>query len=109
MSLHNGDPQMILPPWQEQPEERVTSATRAMLTKTAKSPRERKAVMTDARGVAEMLQCDLVTVWKLLDEERLPAAISVGGQERWRVLEIKHWVKEGCPDRRTWERRYYSR
>lgn len=109
MRPKSDDAQMMLPPWQGSPEERIVSADQSKVTKPTTALRAQKALVTDARGVAEMLLCDLATVWRLQEEGRLPAPILVGGEERWRNAEIRRWVREGCPDRRTWERRFCSR
>jgi hypothetical protein len=72
---------------------------------TTKIPRPRKAVLTDAMGVAEMLACNLDEVWRGRHEGRIPAPLLFSGEERWRIAEIRAWVVAGCPDRESWERR----
>ena len=74
-------------------------------TETTKIPRPRKAVLTDAMGVAEMLACNLDAVWRGRHEGRFPAPLLFSGEERWRIAEIRAWVVAGCPDREAWERR----
>ena len=72
-----------------------------------RATRSRRAVLTDALGVAEMLGSTVQVVLSNNAEGLMPAPLIIGGEERWRVAEIRHWVKEGCPDRKTWERRHY--
>ena len=36
---------------------------------------------------------------------RLPRALKIGGAKRWRYEDIAEWVRQGCPDRRTFEAR----
>jgi predicted DNA-binding transcriptional regulator AlpA len=109
MPSNNDDPQKLLPPWREPTKERIVSENQPKFTEPTKAPRAQKPVVTDASGVAEMVACDVGKVWRLQEEGRMPAPILVGGEERWRIAEIKHWIQEGCPDRRTWERRFYRR
>jgi hypothetical protein len=63
--------------------------------------------MTDARGVAEMLDIEETEVRREFDAGRLPAPIPIAGEPRWRVKEIRHWIREGCPTRAEWEKDQY--
>jgi predicted DNA-binding transcriptional regulator AlpA len=72
-----------------------------------KTSRAKRPVMTDAKGVAELMSTNPAAVWRQLGEGMMPAPLMIGGEERWRIAEIRHWIQEGCPDRRSWERRWY--
>jgi hypothetical protein len=71
------------------------------------SSRPRRAAMTDDQGVAEMLSVTPHKVHEELRCGRLPAPIEVGGEQRWRINEIRSWIKAGLPPRAEWERRMY--
>ena len=75
-----------------------------MLTKT---PRAARPILVDAKTVADMLGGTLQSIVRDHDAGMLPRPIVLGGEERWRVAEIRRWVREGCPLREVWERRWY--
>jgi hypothetical protein len=72
-----------------------------------KKRRTRRTEMTDEQGVAEMLDILVTDVRRELDAGQLPAPLTIAGEPRWRVKEIRQWVREGCPPRSDWERRHY--
>jgi predicted DNA-binding transcriptional regulator AlpA len=72
-----------------------------------RTTRSRKAALTDALGVAEILACTVQAVRTYLAEGKMPAPLQIGSEEQWRVAEIRHWLTEGCPNRRTWENLHY--
>ncbi len=48
--------------------------------KRTTAPRVQKPVLTDARGVAEMLDCNLDAVWRGKAEGRMPAPLLFSGE-----------------------------
>jgi len=58
-----------------------------------------EALLTDAAGVARLLQVSPRHVQKLDASGRLPAGICLGRAKRWRVEEIRRWVQNGCKPR----------
>lgn len=77
----------------------------------SETPRVRagRPLMTDAQGVAKLLGVDVTSIFQRLQAGHLPAPLVFDGDERWRIAEIRAWVKDGCPDRKTWEARMYRR
>lgn len=65
--------------------------------------RSRSPLLIDAKAVAELLGRSERSIWRDDEEGRIPAAISLGGSKRWRIKEIRAWVRRGCPDRSIWE------
>lgn len=41
--------------------------------------------------------------WRDHAAGRCPAPIRLGGRTLWRVEELRRWVVNGCPCRKTWE------
>ena len=62
------------------------------------------ALTTTAGGVARMLHVSIRQVWRLNKIGRLPSPVRLGNCVRWRVDEIRDFVKAGCPSRQEWER-----
>jgi predicted DNA-binding transcriptional regulator AlpA len=62
-------------------------------------------LLIDIKRVAEMLGRSERSIVRDDEEGRIPASVSLGGAKRWRLKELRMWVKAGCPDRETWERR----
>jgi predicted DNA-binding transcriptional regulator AlpA len=56
--------------------------------------------------VAMMLGRSERSIWRDDEEGRIPAPVVLGGSKRWRIKEIRAWVRAGCPDRATWENRW---
>jgi len=43
------------------------------------------------------------TLWRLNDSGKLPTAVRIGHSVRWRREDIEEWIRQGCPDRATFE------
>jgi predicted DNA-binding transcriptional regulator AlpA len=54
--------------------------------------------------LARALGYTVKTITRKLQQGLLPSPVRIGGQERWRVDEVRAWLKAGCPNRRDWER-----
>jgi predicted DNA-binding transcriptional regulator AlpA len=78
-----------------------------MSANQAKARRAKRPVLIDATGVSELMSTNVATVWRLNGEGMMPAPLLICGEERWLISEVRHWIREGCPDRRSWERRWY--
>jgi predicted DNA-binding transcriptional regulator AlpA len=65
-------------------------------------------LLTDIKGLAEMLGRSERAIWRDHSAGRLPTPIKLGGLTKWRVAEIRDWVEAGCPERKTWESRNES-
>ena len=50
-----------------------------------------------ADEVAAMLDVSTRTVWRLLSTGRLVQPVRIGGSVRWRLDEVRDWIKNGCP------------
>jgi hypothetical protein len=57
----------------------------------------------DTDDLAFVLRSSLATIHRLRAAGKLPRALKLGGQLRWRVEEIKAWCAAGMPDLKTWE------
>ena len=56
--------------------------------------------------VARLLGRSESSIRELDDEGWIPRTVSIGGAERWRLKELRSWVRAGCPDRASWESRW---
>lgn len=74
-----------------------------------RSIRQPRAVLCDVKGFAKMLGLDVFTVHKELTSGKLLPPLLVCGEMRWRIIEVREWVKAGLPNRETWARRTISR
>lgn len=50
-----------------------------------------------ADELAELLDVSTRTVWRLLSTGRLVQPVRIGGSVRWRLDEVRDWIKNGCP------------
>lgn len=50
-----------------------------------------------ADELASMLDVSTRTVWRLLSTGRLVQPVRLGGSVRWRLDEVRDWIKNGCP------------
>lgn len=50
-----------------------------------------------ADEVAAMLDVSTRTVWRLLSTGRMVQPLRIGGSVRWRLDEVREWIKNGCP------------
>ena len=67
------------------------------------------ALTTTAGGVARMLNVSTRQVFRLSKIGKLPKPVRFGKCVRWRIEEIRDFVKAGCPCRDEWEQqRHYT-
>lgn len=64
--------------------------------------RDSRAAAEDVRLIAadelaSMLDVSTRTVWRLLSTGRLVQPVRIGGSVRWRLDEVRDWIKNGCP------------
>lgn len=51
-----------------------------------------------AQGVAELLDVDVRTVWRMRDAGHIPQPLRIGRKViRWRLAEVEKWIADGCP------------
>jgi predicted DNA-binding transcriptional regulator AlpA len=63
-------------------------------------------LLIDAKRVAAMLgRCER-SIWRDNEAGRIPRPIELGGTKRWRLKELRQWVRAGCPAREAWESRW---
>jgi predicted DNA-binding transcriptional regulator AlpA len=63
-------------------------------------------LLVGIKVVAKMLGRSEMSIRRDEDEGRIPRSIMIGGSKRWRLKELRLWVKAGCPDRMSWESRW---
>jgi predicted DNA-binding transcriptional regulator AlpA len=63
-----------------------------------------QAELVDARGLSEILSRSLASLARDDAAGRLPRAVRIGRSKKWRVAEIRDWIKAGCPARDVWEK-----
>jgi predicted DNA-binding transcriptional regulator AlpA len=62
-------------------------------------------MLTDIRGIAALLKRSERSCWNDVAAGRIPAPMQIGASKRWRVEELRDWVRAGCPNREAWETR----
>ncbi len=60
-------------------------------------------LLLSAIDLAGMLNISTRTLWRLDSSAKLPSAVRVGSQKRWRCDEIQAWIHAGCPARTAWQ------
>ena len=55
------------------------------------------ATMLTVDGVAALLVCSRRTVYRLVDADRIPRPVRIGGMIRWPREQFKRWIARGCP------------
>ena len=64
-----------------------------------------KELLLDSIAVAKMLNIGVRTLWAFTASGVVPAPIRLGGRMiRFSAIEIREWVKAGCPPRQVWEK-----
>jgi predicted DNA-binding transcriptional regulator AlpA len=53
--------------------------------------------LINVKTLASMLATSVRSVWRYRSAGRLPKAVRVGSSVRWRVSDIKLWIKLGLP------------
>jgi predicted DNA-binding transcriptional regulator AlpA len=67
---------------------------------------EAQEVLAVAPSVAaRMLGISRAQLWKLHSAGKLPSPIYLSRKApRWRMEELRAWVRAGCPERTTWQK-----
>jgi predicted DNA-binding transcriptional regulator AlpA len=60
-------------------------------------------LLVDLKSVAMLLGRSTRSITRDDHEGRLPRPIMLGGSKRWRLKELRQWVRAGCPSREVWE------
>ena len=66
-------------------------------------------LLIDIKEVARLLDRSEMSIRRDDEEGRIPRPFMIGGSKKWRLKELRSWVRAGCPDRATWERRRAAR
>jgi|GEM_PF-2178536 len=61
-------------------------------------------VLLTVADLAELLNTSPRSIYRLNSERKLPAALRLGQQPRWRRAEIEAWIQAGMPSRSEWEK-----
>ena len=59
--------------------------------------------LINVRTLAKMLATSVRSVWRYRSAGRLPKSVRVGSSVRWRMSDIKLWIKLGLPTQREFE------
>ena len=57
-------------------------------------------VMLTVTGVATLLACSPRTIYRLIDNGRMPPPVRLGSLVRWSREAIDGWIAAGCPNSR---------
>jgi len=58
----------------------------------------------DIRHLAHLLSTSVATLWRWDSSGTLgPQGIKRGGKKLFRLAEVRDWVSQGMPDRKTWQ------
>jgi predicted DNA-binding transcriptional regulator AlpA len=69
---------------------------------------EDAGLLIDTKTTAKLLNISARTLYRLDQEQAMPAPIRLGGIIRWRVAEIIEWVDSDCTPRHRWTYSGYS-
>jgi len=58
-------------------------------------------LMLDVQTVAKLLKCSGRHVYRLSDSDRMPRPLKIGSLVRWRRDDIRQWIDDGCPSKRS--------
>lgn len=56
-----------------------------------------KSLLVDSSELAKLLKVSRTTLWRMLEDGRLPATVESFSQPRWNRKSIESWVDAGCP------------
>lgn len=70
--------------------------------KTVASTADGESLMVDDEGAARFLQISASMFRKLVRVGKAPLPLKLGACARWRVDELRAWVRADCPDRERW-------
>lgn len=54
-------------------------------------------LLVTAEEVARMLNVSVRSIWRMRSAGHVPKPIRMGGNIRWRRIDIEEWVAAGCP------------
>jgi excisionase family DNA binding protein len=55
------------------------------------------AAMVDVNGVAKLVMCSTRTIYRLIEEKKIPAPTKICTLNRWPAGVIDTWISAGCP------------
>lgn len=59
-------------------------------------------VLLSVSDLAQVLGTSTRTIWRLLEQGKLPAPARLGTRLRWRTRDVQDWIKAGMPDAESW-------
>ena len=87
-------------PEDENREARMRASRNALFG--GQKPPDDKGLLIDNREAAKLLRVSERTLWRMWNEEQMPAPIRIGRAVRWNYEELREWVAAGCPPRKDW-------
>jgi predicted DNA-binding transcriptional regulator AlpA len=58
-------------------------------------------LLITALELARLLHVSLRTLWRLNSAGKVPTPVRLGASVRWRSDEVRQWIAEGCPTRKS--------
>lgn len=55
------------------------------------------ACLIGIADVARLLNCSRRHVYRLVEDQRMPAPVKVGRLNRWSRQSVERWISDGCP------------
>jgi len=52
--------------------------------------------------LARVLGTSTRTIWRLLEQGKLPKPARLGSRPRWPADEVRNWIKAGMPEAESW-------
>ena len=63
---------------------------------------QEELVLLSVSDLAQLLRTSTRTIWRLLEQGKLPAPARLGTRLRWRARDLQDWIEAGMPDAETW-------
>lgn len=109
------DAQKAVPPTEQPPSTSVAVTTGVEVTRADKLKAadlrtslllgklpEDAGVLIDTKTTAQLLNVSPRMVYRLDQEQAMPASVRIGRLVRWRLAEIIEWIDSDCPPRHRW-------
>jgi excisionase family DNA binding protein len=59
-------------------------------------------LLLSVTDLARVLGTSTRTIWRLLEQGKLPKPSRLGARTRWPAGEVREWIKAGMPDAESW-------
>ncbi len=53
--------------------------------------------LVSVSDVAALLRCSARQIYRLVESEKMPPPLKLGGMVRWDRVAIEQWICDGCP------------